>query len=244
MLEVCVEEAAGIDAAVAGGGDRMELCAGLALGGLTPPESLIRLAAQAPIPTLMLARPREGDFRYDAQEAALVAADISVAAAAGLDGVVIGATGAGGGLDLALLAQWVDHARAEGAARGRPVSLTLHRAFDLCPDPLAALEDAIALGFHRILTSGGCPRAVDGVGMLGQLVQRAGDRIIILAGGGVDAANVGPLLAAGVKEVHASCRAPLGEPGEIERRFGFQAGPRLRTSAARVAALKALLPAA
>lgn len=240
MLEVCVEEAAGVDAAVAGGGDRMELCAGLSLGGLTPPDSLIRIAAQAPIPTLMLARPREGDFRYDSREAALVAADITNAAQAGLEGVVIGASDVHGGLDLALLAQWIDHARVEGGKRGRPVSLTLHRAFDLCPDPLAALEDAITLGFDRILTSGGCPRAVDGCDMLGKLVRKADGRIIILAGGGVDTTNVGPILATGVTEIHASCRTPLGTAGDAERRFGFQTGPRLRTDAAKVAALKAL----
>lgn len=243
MLEVCVEEAAGIDAAVAGGADRMELCAGLSLGGLTPSPALIRAAAACPVPALLLARPREGDFRYDAREAALVAEDISDAAQAGLAGVVIGANDQHNHLDTNLLAQWVAHARVEGEKRGRPLLLTLHRAFDLCPDHGAALEAAIALGFDRILTSGGQPRAVDGAATLAALVRQAAGRIIILPGGGIDAGNVSTILATGVREVHASCRAPLGAPGEQEKRFGFQAGPRLRTQADKVAALRALVMA-
>ncbi|WP_035705231.1 copper homeostasis protein CutC [Niveispirillum irakense] len=242
MLEVCVEEGAGIAAAVQGGGDRMELCAGLSVGGLTPSASLIRLAAAAPIPTLMLARPRDGDFRYDTQEAALIAQDITDAAEAGLAGVVIGASNDAGGLDVSLLQQWVAHARQEGEKRGRTLSLTLHRAFDLCADPLAAMEQAITLGFDRILTSGCQPRAIDGVETLGKLVRQADGRIIILAGGGVDAASVPALLAAGVREIHASCRAPLEAAGDAERRFGFQNGPRLRTNAEKVAQLRSLLP--
>lgn len=242
-LEVCVEEAAGVRAAVQGGGDRMELCAGLSVGGLTPSPALIRLAASVPVPTLMLCRPREGDFRYDSEEAALVAADIADAAEAGLEGVVIGATDASGGLDTPLLAQWVAHARRAGDRRGRPVSLTLHRAFDLCPDPAAALEQAVSLGFDRILTSGGSPRAIDGAATLAGLVKQAAGRIIILAGGGVDANSLPTLRAAGVTEFHASCRRPTGDAGEAERRFGFQAGPRLRTDADTVAALKRMLVA-
>lgn len=241
MLEVCVESAEGVAAAVQGGADRIELCAALALGGLTPPASLIRVAADAPIPTHLLARPREGHFRYDPAEAALVASDISAAAEAGLAGVVLGASRESGALDADLLAAWVDHARREGARRGRPLSLTLHRAFDLCPDPFAALETAVALGFERILTSGGTPRAIDGVATLAELVRRAGDRITILAGSGVDASTLPPILATGVREVHASCRSATDDGGEAERRFGFQSGPLLRTDPAKVAALRDML---
>jgi copper homeostasis protein len=241
MLEVCVEETAGIDAAVAGGADRMELCAGLSLGGLTPPASLIRAAAACPVPALLLARPREGDFHYDAQEARLVAQDITDAAEAGLAGVVIGANDPYNRLDTNLLAQWVAHAHAEGEKRGRPLLLTLHRAFDLCPDHAEALEVAIGLGFQRILTSGGQPRAVDGALTLAGLVRQAADRIIILPGGGIDSTNLPTILATGVQEVHASCRTPLGQPGDQEKRFGFQSGPRLRTHPDKVAGLRAIL---
>lgn len=243
MLEICVDEVGGIDAAVQGRADRVELCAALALGGLTPPISLIRAAANAPIAVHLLTRPREGNFRYAAAEAALVAGDITAAAEAGLDGVVLGASDLDNRLDKGLIADWLSHARALGDERGRPLSLTLHRAFDLCPDPFAALEDAIALGFDRILTSGGQPRAIDAVPILAELVRRAGDRIIILAGSGIDATTLPPILAAGVREVHASCRTAGDTPDALERRFGFQAGPRRYTDSGKVAALRTVLDA-
>lgn len=244
MLEVCVDSAAGIDAAVQGGAGRIELCAALAVGGLTPPLSLIHNAAQAPVPVHLLARPRDGDFRYGAADAALVAADITAAAQAGLAGVVIGASAADGTLDAALLAEWVAHARAEGTRRGAPLSLTLHRAFDLCPDLPAALETAVALGFDRILTSGGQPRAIDALDMLAALVRRAGSRIIILPGSGIDATTLPAILETGVREAHASCRSPAAVPDADAIRFGFQSGPRMVTDPAKVAALQKLLAGA
>lgn len=221
-LEVCVEDVAGIAAASAGGADRIELCAALAVGGLTPPVSLIRVAAAAPLPVHLLARPREGDFSYSRVEAMLVAEDIRTAAEAGLAGVVIGASDRQRRLDVSLLAQWVGQARALGAERGARLSLTLHRAFDLCPDLPAALEEAIRLGFDRVLTSGGAPRAVDGAAMLGRLHEQAAGRITILAGSGVSRATLPALLATGITEVHASCRQSRAVPENWpERRFGF-----------------------
>lgn len=239
LLEVCVEDVAGIDAAVTGGADRIELCAALAVGGLTPPDSLIAAAATAPIPVHLLARPRDGNFVYTAAEAALVAADIRAAAEAGLAGVVIGASRTDRQLDAEMLAAWVAVAR----NAGRSLSLTLHRAFDLCPDPLAALETAITLGFDRILTSGCTPKAIDGRDTIAALVQAAGDRITILAGSGVDATTLPPLLKTGVREVHASCRSPQGSPDTREIAFGFQAGPRLATDPVKVSTLRNLLDA-
>lgn len=237
LLEVCVEDVAGIEAAITGGADRIELCAALAVGGLTPPASLIAAAAQAPIPVHLLARPRDGNFAYTAAEAALVAADIRAAAEAGLAGVVIGASRADHCLDAELLAQWI------AVARGctRPLSLTLHRAFDLCPDARIALETAIALGFDRVLTSGGAPRAVDGIDTLADLVAAAGDRLTILAGSGIDSTTLPPILKTGVREVHASCRSPQGLVDAREIAFGFQAGPRLATDRAKVACVRKLL---
>lgn len=243
MLEICIDTLAGIDAAIAGGADRIELCAALSVGGLTPPLSLVTRAAAAPIRAHLLSRPRDGDFRYNAAEAALIADDIRLAAESGLDGVVIGASAPDGTLDVELLASWVAHARAEGARAGRPLALTLHRAFDLCPDPLEALDTAIALGFDRVLTSGAQPRAIDALDMLAALVRRADGRILILAGSGIDPANLPAILATGVPEVHASCRSPSGTPGEAEQRFGFQTGPSLETDRGKVTALRRILDA-
>lgn len=244
LLEVCVEDARGIAAAVAGGADRIELCSALVVGGLTPPASLVRLAAQPPIAVHMLARPRAGDFIYDATEQTLVADDIRTAADAGLDGVVIGASRADGRLDPACLSRWVALARTLGITRGRPLSLTLHRAFDLTPDLPAALEEAAALGFDRILTSGGAPRAIDGAAMLSRLAAAAGDRIGVMAGSGVSPGNAAAILATGVREIHASCRSmPSAAPNADLLRFGFVEAASQVTDPAIVAQLATMVRA-
>lgn len=247
VLEICIDEGVGLDAAIAGGADRVELCGALSLGGLTPAPSLIAAAAAAPIPSHMLIRPREGGFRYTAREAAMVAADIDAAAQAGLAGIVIGAARADHRLDTDMLAAWIAQARKAGNARGTVLSLTLHRAFDLCPDQMVALEEAIALGFDRILTSGGEPRAPEGVAGLAALHRRAAGRIIIMAGSGIDATTVAPILATGITEIHASCGAPVTfadtdtEAHETERRFGFVGPNRRVTDPGRIRALRAIM---
>jgi copper homeostasis protein CutC len=237
MLEVCVEDISGLQAAVAGGANRIELCAALPLGGITPSPALIRAGAKAGIPVHVLIRSRAGDFVYDAHEAELMAADIGESIHAGLAGVVIGASRSDGTLDASLLRKLIAVAREAGARRGSPVSLTLHRAFDLCPDPIAALEIAVDLGFDRILTSGGAVSAVAGRAVLTELVKRAGGRIKILAGSGIDPDNVGSILATGVEEIHASCQLPRPrtDPRAIE--LGFEQSQPKLTSAQRVAAL-------
>jgi copper homeostasis protein CutC len=269
MLEVCVEDLHGIDAALAGGADRIELCAALAVGGLTPPASLVRAAKEAcgvagrepvldgngsaesaparALPVHILARPREGGFVYTPREQALIADDITTAAESGLAGVVIGALDRDHQLDASVLAEWIAHARALGAARGHKLSLTLHRAFDLCRDLPDALETAVSLGFDRILTSGGVPKAIDGVEMLGVLHRQAAGRIVILAGSGVSPDTLPAILGSGVREVHASCRAPditTADPTEL--RFGFSSPGNLvtdRTMVERVATMIAAHPA-
>lgn len=246
-LEICVDDIAGLDAAIAGGADRVELCAALALGGLTPSPSLIAAATSTPIPIHLLARPREGGFHYTARETAMIAGDITAAAEAGLAGVVIGASLADHTLDTDTLAALILHAEAAGRSRGRALSLTLHRAIDLCPDMAAALDAAIALGFHRVLTSGGAPKAIDGLDMLGALHRRAAGRIILLAGSGIDADNVAAFVDAGITEVHASCgtiacdAADRPDADDRERRFGFTTAGQRRTDVARIQAIKTVL---
>ena len=253
-LEICVDDIAGLDAAITGGADRIELCAALALGGLTPSPALIAAARVAPIPVHMLVRPREGGFQYSARETAMIAADITAAADAGLAGIVIGANRADHTLDAERLAGLIAHAHALATARTAPLSITLHRAIDLCVDLPAALDTAIALGFDRVLTSGGEPKAIDGAPMLATLHRRAAGRIEILAGSGIDAGNVAAILATGVDEVHASCGAVTtdgddsdgggdggsggGGDGARERRFGFSAPGRRHTDASRVRCLQ------
>ena len=224
LLEICVADIHSLEAAIEGGADRIELCSALELGGLTPSSGLMRLAAQAPIPVYAMIRPRAGDFVFSPREGELMQADIEAAGEAGLGGVVLGASLPDGRLDETLL----ECLRAQAQGLGS----TLHRAFDLVPEPLAALETAVALGFERILTSGGAPTAPEGLDVLVRLHRAARGRIGIMPGSGLTPANIAPLLAAlPVAEVHSSCSA-AGEPWSAEAvRLGFAVGRRRPTRA-------------
>lgn len=211
-LEICVDDAAGIMAATAGGADRIELCAALALGGLTPSAGLIALAAEGPLPAMAMIRPRAGDFVYSRDEIRAMVIEIAAVRAAGLAGVVIGASRPDGQLDAEVLAELV--AQAEG------LDITLHRAIDLAPDPAEAMALCARLGIKRVLSSGGALTAADGIGRL-QTMLRPG--VSVMPGGGINAANATvfanhlPLT-----EIHASCstpRPPAADPNI--NRFGF-----------------------
>ncbi|MCG5078055.1 copper homeostasis protein CutC [Paraburkholderia tagetis] len=206
LLEVCVDSMDGLEAAIAGGADRIELCSALDLGGLTSTPGLIAAAARAPIPVYAMIRPHARSFEWSPADTAAMLAEIDAVRAAGLAGVVLGAALPGGSLDVALLRTLCEHARGLGT--------TLHRVFDLVPDPAHALEEAVALNFERILTSGGAARATDGLAVLADLARRAAGRIVIMPGSGVAADNVARIVeATGATEVHASCREALA-PGE------------------------------
>lgn len=240
MLEICVEDHAGLAAALDGGADRIELCSALAIGGITPSAGLIATAAAMPVPVHVLLRPRGGDFVYGPEEAAILVADLDRAAQAGVAGVVIGATTTGGALDTALLARLIARTRKWSEQRAEPLSITLHRAFDLCPDQSAALEIAILLGFDRILTSGGAATALAGRDRLAALVAQAGGRIGILPGSGIDANNAPAILATGVSELHASCGVSVMQDADLVR-LGFAPATSRRTDRDRVAALKSAM---
>ncbi|ADO42575.1 copper homeostasis protein CutC [Ketogulonicigenium vulgare] len=233
LLEICVDDAEGLATAVAAGADRIELCAALAVGGLTPTAGLMFAAASTGCATYAMIRPRAGDFVFTPAEIAVMEGDIDAARAAGLAGVVLGANLADGRLDTELLGRLIQ--RADG------MGLTLHRAFDLVPDFNAAVDQAVALGFERILTSGGATSAVAGLDALRDIVAYAGDRISIMPGSGVNAQNVRGLLALGVSEVHASGGAALPAPDGKVLALGFDGPGRKATSGAAVAALKAVL---
>ena len=240
MLEICVEDHAGLAAAVDGGADRIEVCGALAIGGITPSAGLIAAAAALPVPAHVLLRPRGGDFVHGADEEAILAADLDRAAQAGVAGIVIGATTADGTLDAALLARLIARARGWSEHRAVPLSITLHRAFDLCADQSAALETAVSLGFDRILTSGGAVTALAGRDRLAALVVQAGGRIGILPGSGIDADTAPAILATGVSELHASCGVSVTQHPDLVR-LGFAPPTSRRTDRDRVSALKAVL---
>jgi len=215
ILEICVDDVVGLNAAIAGGADRIELCSALGSGGLTPSRGFMTVAAQAPIPVHALIRPRAGGFTYAETEVSVMEADIAAARDAGLAGVVIGATTAGHALDIDVIHRLID------AAHG--LDLTLHRAIDVVEDMDAALDLAIQLGFSRVLTSGGARHAEEGLDVIARLVKRSAGRISIMPGGGVRPENVSRFLGIpGVAELHASCsRAEVGAERLVE--LGFAA---------------------
>ena len=203
LLEVAANSVASALAAQAGGAGRVELCAALELGGLTSSQATIAMARERlRIPLYVLVRPRAGDFLYEDLECEAMRRDIETCAALGCDGVVLGVLDADGGVDVA-------RCRALTGAAGS-MGVTFHRAFDLVRDPRRALEDVVALGCERVLTSGGQPAALEGAGLIRELVAQAAGRLAIMPGAGVTADNVAALAAAtGAREFHASAKRQL-----------------------------------
>ena len=199
-VEISVESVAGARVAAAAGAARVELCAGLSDGGLTPSAALIE-AASALVEVHVLVRPRPGDFRYTRDELDLMVRDIAVARDHGATGVVVGALTDDGRVADAC-------ARFVAAAEG--MQTTFHRAIDVSADSLQALDRLVALGFTRVLTSGRRRSALDGAPLIKELAARD-DRIEVMACGGVRAANAAQVIAAtGVRDLHAAPRRPVG----------------------------------
>ena len=232
LLEVCVGDALGLAEAVAGGADRLELSAALAVGGLTPSVGLMALAARCGVPVMAMIRPRTGDFVYSPAEVSVMRADIQAVRQAGLAGVVIGASLTDGRLDRAVLADLM--------AGAQEMDVTLHRAVDLCPDADEAVEAAVALGIRRILSSGGALRAVDGLTRLAAMMRAAQGRLVVMPGSGVSVETLPVLRALPLREVHASCAVPVPFDKRAQA-FGFQIAGEKRTDRGRVAALKSAL---
>ena len=173
-LEVCVDSTASALAAKRGGADRLELCADLIIGGTTPSPALLRqVKAETGLPVRALLRPRFGDFCYDRYELAQMAECAAELVAAGADGIVTGVLTPAGALDTDALRPIYAAARQAAEKAHRAVDCTLHRAFDVCCDPFAALEAAKQLGLTTILTSGQAASAPQGAALLRQLVEAA-----------------------------------------------------------------------
>lgn len=202
ILEVCAADVESALAASRGGAQRIELCTALSADGLTPSAALIAAArAILGLKLHVLIRPREGDFVYTPSEEAVMMADIGLAADLGADGVVIGALTAEGEIDIPMCMRLASKAAAKG------LQVTFHRAFDRCIDPFNALEQIIAMGCSRLLTSGQAPTAEEGIPMLRKLNDQAAGRIIIMPGAGVNPSNADKILAeTGCTEIHSSAR--------------------------------------
>jgi copper homeostasis protein len=221
IFEICVDAVAGVRAAKAAGAQRVELCCDLIEGGITPSRGMMRRARTiAGIGLHVMIRPRGGDFLFDDDEFAIMEADIDTAKAEGADGVVVG---------LLTKAATIDEERARVLiARARPLSVTFHRAFDMTPDPFAALETLIALGVDRVLTSGQEASVLEGLPLIAELVRTAGRRIIVMPGGGITQRNAARIVAAASPtEMHFAALEPAAS-GMIFRRAHVFMGGELR----------------
>jgi copper homeostasis protein len=221
-VEVCADSVEGALAAEAAGAGRIELCVGLVEGGTTPSAGLVaQCVERLRIPVFVMIRPRGGDFVYSEAEFDVMRRDVEFAARLGAGGVVFGLLRSDGGIDEERV-----RALAEAA---RPLAVTFHRAFDVCRDPVHALETLVRVGVDRILTSGQEPTAEAGLDLIARLVDQAAGRIGVVAGGGVRAANVARIIrGGGVAEVHLRGAVPEPSPMEFRNprvRFGGGCAP-------------------
>ena len=203
-IEICANSVESAVKAQEGGAYRVELCAGIPEGGTTPSFGEIRLARQLLQQTKLhvIIRPRGGDFLYTQAELEIMLHDIKVARQLGADGVVFGCLTAEGNVDVPAMKKLMN-------AVG-DMSVTFHRAFDMCRNPMEALEDIIELGCHRILTSGQEANAPAGAALLKELIEKADGRIIIMPGCGVKPSNLLQLAEeTGATEFHFSGRSSL-----------------------------------
>ncbi|MGR6320590.1 copper homeostasis protein CutC [Micromonospora soli] len=210
-VEICVSDVPTALVAEAAGADRLELCADLGQGGTTPSLGTVEVALRTlrGVGIRVMVRPRGGDFRVSEIEEQVMLADIeairSLPNPHGLAvGVVVGAVTADGRLDLEVLGRLIEAAG--------PLPVTVHKAFDEVGDQLRAIEEIIGLGADAVLTSGAAPTALAGATRIAALRQRAGDRLRVIAGGGIRSHNVRQVLAeTGAREVHL--RAPVQRDG-------------------------------
>ena len=206
LIEVCVDSLESAIAAEQGGADRIELCGSLLEGGITPSAGLIEVVRRrVSLPLHVMIRPRGGDFCYSSHEIDIMQRDIARAKTLGTDGVVLGVLELSGRVDVERTRQFVDLAR--------PLSLTFHRAFDMTPNIFQSLDDVCGTGAHRILTSGSEQTSLKGIEAIATLVKTAGVRIGIIAGSGINAANVSQILEhTGVREIHVGLSSTETSP--------------------------------
>ena len=216
LIEAAVETLDDALAAVAGGADRLELCADLDAGGTTPARALVAdVLARVSVPVLVMIRPRAGGFVYSREELDRMRDDITRAIDLGASGLVLGALDFSGGVDVAATRGLI------ASARGRDV--TFHRAIDETRDVLASVERLASLGVARVLSSGAAPTALEGADTLAAMVDRAGDSLRVVAGGGVRAHNVATLVRrSAVREVHARCGGEAARIRGIHEALGLR----------------------
>jgi len=211
VLEICTDSVESAIAAECGGAQRVELCSNLLEGGVTPSVGITATVRdRIGIDLFVMIRPRGGDFCYTDFEFEVMQRDIQQAHEVGVDGVVLGILDQQARIDVARTRQLVELAN--------PLPVTFHRAIDMTPDPRLALEDVIAAGAKRVLTSGAAPRATEGLAMVAMLVQTGRGRIGVIAGGGITPETIAHVAqTTGVTEFHASLRTAYPSPVAFHR---------------------------
>lgn len=201
ILEIIAFTIDSCSIAQSAGAGRIELCDNPGEGGTTPSFGFIKAArALLRIPLYVMIRPRGGDFLYTNEEFEIMKNDIRLCKQLNCDGVVLGLLNADGSIHKNRTAQLAELAY--------PMGVTFHRAFDRCVQPLQALEDVIACGCERILTSGQHPLAMEGSSLIADLITQANERIIIMPGSGVRSDNIIELAQkTGAMEFHTSAKA-------------------------------------
>jgi copper homeostasis protein len=218
IYEVCVDSVSGVRAAKAAGANRVELCADLLEGGLTPSLGMLRRArAVGGIGLHVMIRPRGGDFVFDDDEFAIMRADIETAKVEGADGVVVGLLTEDGQIDAVRTRELLSLAR--------PLSVTFHRAFDMARDPFQALQALVELGVDRVLTSGQEATALEGLPLLTELFKVAGDGIVVMPGGRITSRNIARIVdALKPKEVHFAALQSVVSRMSFRRPHVFMGG--------------------
>jgi copper homeostasis protein len=210
-IEVCIDSVESAIAAERGGAKRVELCSDLLEGGITPGAGLLAsVRRHIAIDLFVMIRPRGGDFYYTDLEFEVMREEIAHAQKLGVDGVVLGLLDQHGCVDVARTRQLIELAQ--------PLPVTFHRAIDMSPDLLAALEDIVTTGASRILTSGGASSAPLGAAEISRMVQAARGRIAIMPGGGITPDNIAAIAeATRASEFHSSARTAFSSPVQFRK---------------------------
>jgi copper homeostasis protein len=216
-LEICVDNIESALNAQNAGADRIELCDNLTEGGTTPGYgTIVTVRKNLNISLNVIIRPRGGDFLYSGLDYDVMRRDIDICGICGVDGIVLGILKPDGTIDVERTAKLIELAH--------PMTVTFHRAFDMCSDPLVGLEDVISSGATRLLTSGHKDKAEEGAELIGQLVTQARDRIIVMPGSGINESNIFRIATVtGAKEFHLTGRKVI-DSNMIFRRQGISMG--------------------
>ncbi len=217
LAEICCGSYYDAKQAALGGAERIELNSALMLGGLTPTETTLSMVkAEFPIKVVAMVRPRGAGFCYLEDEFQVMEQECRRLLACGADGIAFGCLTEEGLLDEPKIRRLLE------LIKGMGREAVFHRAFDCTRDPFAAMEQLIAMGVDRVLTSGLQPKAMEGRDVIRDLQKRYGNEIQILAGSGVNAQNALELMEyTGISQVHSSCKAWNTDPTTVKNGVSY-----------------------